>query len=152
MPGRVRAQPPVGPFKRRSTLQRHVQVVLARTSALLGKTVRETRFRTRFDAAIVALHRAGQRLRTRIGDIELAVRPRASFVGSVSTSCTPVSASMCLCPDRTRIEDPKRMMRPCTIPATHESGRPLHGAVMLVRMTAALMLTHAYASSLAAGG
>jgi K+/H+ antiporter YhaU regulatory subunit KhtT len=53
--------------------RRLVQVVLARSSVLLGKTVRATNFRKRFDAAIVALHRAGQRLRTRIGDIELQV-------------------------------------------------------------------------------
>lgn len=54
--------------------RRLVQVVMARTSDLLGKTVRETRFRRRFDAAIIALHREGQRIRQKIGDITLAVR------------------------------------------------------------------------------
>lgn len=53
--------------------RRLVQVVMARTSDLLGKSVRETRFRRRFDAAIIALHREGQRIRQKIGDITLAV-------------------------------------------------------------------------------
>eukprot|EP00892_Ulva_mutabilis_P002422 jgi/Ulvmu1/12180/UM085_0044.1 len=52
--------------------RRLVQVVLARTSNLLGKSVREARFRTQFNAAIVALHRDGHRIRQRIGDITLA--------------------------------------------------------------------------------
>lgn len=53
--------------------RRLVQVVMARTSDLLGKSVRETRFRRRFDAAIIALHREGHRIRQKIGDITLAV-------------------------------------------------------------------------------
>ena len=61
---------------------------MARTSPLLGKTVRETRFRTRFDAAIVALHRAGERLRTRIGDIELAVRS-LPLLHTAAAPCLP---------------------------------------------------------------
>lgn len=54
--------------------RRLVQVVMARTSELIGKTVREGKFRTRFDAAIIALHREGNRMRQKIGDIQLAVR------------------------------------------------------------------------------
>lgn len=54
--------------------RRLVQVVLARTSDLIGKTVKETRFRSRFDAAIVALHREGARQRQKIGDMQLVVR------------------------------------------------------------------------------
>jgi di/tricarboxylate transporter len=53
--------------------RRLVQVVLSRESSLIGKTVRETRFRSRFDAAIVAIHREGARQRQKIGDIQLAV-------------------------------------------------------------------------------
>lgn len=56
--------------------RRLVQVVIARSSVLVGSTVKETGFRTRFDAAIIAIHRAGERLRLRIGDIQLAVRSR----------------------------------------------------------------------------
>lgn len=64
----------VGKLKSHVLDRRLVQVVLARTSDLLGKTVRETRFRSRFDAAIIALHREGHRIRQKIGDITLAVR------------------------------------------------------------------------------
>ena len=65
--------------------RRLVQVVLARTSELLGKSVRETHFRSQFDAAIIALHREGQhRLRQTIGEIVLAVcflpQPRLELV------------------------------------------------------------------------
>eukprot|EP00892_Ulva_mutabilis_P000905 jgi/Ulvmu1/10815/UM069_0051.1 len=52
--------------------RRLVQVVLARTSDLLGRRVRDTAFRSRFDAAIVALHREGARLHQAIGDTVLA--------------------------------------------------------------------------------
>ena len=55
--------------------RRLVQVVIARTSELIGKTVRESKFRTRFDAAIIALHREGNRQRRKIGDIRIVVWP-----------------------------------------------------------------------------
>ena len=58
--------------------RRLVQVVLARTSDLLGRRVRDTRFRSRFDAAIIALHREGHRLHQPIGETTLAVRPSAA--------------------------------------------------------------------------
>lgn len=54
--------------------RRLVQIVLSRESDMIGKTVKENRFRSRFDAAIVALHRDGARKRQKIGDIQLAVR------------------------------------------------------------------------------
>lgn len=56
--------------------RRLVQVVLGRSSDLLGRRVRDTHFRSRFDAAIIALHREGSRLREHIGDTTLAVCPR----------------------------------------------------------------------------
>jgi Trk K+ transport system NAD-binding subunit len=59
--------------------RRLVQVVIARNSDLIGKTVRETKFRNRFDAAMVALHREGHRQRKQIGDIQLAVRFQSLF-------------------------------------------------------------------------
>jgi len=40
-------------------------------SDLIGKTVRESRFRSRFRAAIIAVHRSGHRLLSKVGDIEL---------------------------------------------------------------------------------
>jgi di/tricarboxylate transporter len=51
--------------------RRLIEVVVSLQSDLLFKTVRESRFRTRFNAAIVAVQRHGQRVISRIGDIEL---------------------------------------------------------------------------------
>ena len=42
--------------------RRLVQAVIARKGALVGKTVREARFRTRFGAAVIAVHREGKRV------------------------------------------------------------------------------------------
>eukprot|EP00955_Chlamydomonas_euryale_P113604 366227-Chlamydomonas_euryale.AAC.34 len=47
------------------------QVVVAMDSPLVGRSVRESRFRTKYNAAIVGVHRRGKRLRTKIGDIVL---------------------------------------------------------------------------------
>jgi len=51
--------------------RRLVEAVVAYNSPLAGKTVREAAFRTRFKAAIIAVHRSGERLSGKIGDIEL---------------------------------------------------------------------------------
>jgi di/tricarboxylate transporter len=48
-----------------------VEAVVAHGSALTGKTVREAAFRTYYRAAIIAVHRNGARLRSKVGDIEL---------------------------------------------------------------------------------
>jgi len=47
------------------------EVVVSHRSALIGRTVRDVGFRRRYDAAILAVHRAGERIQKRIGDIEL---------------------------------------------------------------------------------
>tara|TARA_B110000503_G_scaffold141813_1_gene236484 strand:- start:3125 stop:4891 length:1767 start_codon:yes stop_codon:yes gene_type:complete len=47
------------------------EVVVSFNSFLIGKKVKETDFRARFDAAIVAIHRNGERLSGKIGDMEL---------------------------------------------------------------------------------
>lgn len=48
-----------------------VEAVVAAQSPLLGKTVRETGFRTLYNAAIIAVHRHGERIRSKVGDIIL---------------------------------------------------------------------------------
>jgi di/tricarboxylate transporter len=48
-----------------------VEVVLTHHSSLIGRTVKKSDFRNRYDAAIVAIHRNGVRLTGRIGDVEL---------------------------------------------------------------------------------
>ncbi len=48
-----------------------VEAVIARTSPLVGSTVRESQFRTRFNAAIIAVHRNGEVVQRKVGDITL---------------------------------------------------------------------------------
>jgi di/tricarboxylate transporter len=48
-----------------------VEVVVSPNSSLADKTVKQTGFRGKFDAAIIAIHRNGEKLRGKIGDITL---------------------------------------------------------------------------------
>ncbi|MEM6330391.1 MAG: SLC13 family permease [Planctomycetota bacterium] len=47
------------------------EAVLSRTSPVIGRTVRDAEFRQRYNAAIVAVHRNGERLTNKIGNIRL---------------------------------------------------------------------------------
>ncbi|GMH35609.1 hypothetical protein BSKO_03477 [Bryopsis sp. KO-2023] len=51
--------------------RRLVQAVISPQSRLVGFTVKENQFRTRFHAAIIGVHRQGQRIKEKIGDIVL---------------------------------------------------------------------------------
>ena len=52
--------------------RRLVEAVLAAHSSLVGQTIRQSRFRTIYDAAILAVHRQGVRVtETKVGDIRL---------------------------------------------------------------------------------
>jgi di/tricarboxylate transporter len=51
--------------------RRLTEVVLSRTSPLIGLTVREGGFRQRYNAAVVAVHRNGVRLTNKVGSISL---------------------------------------------------------------------------------
>jgi di/tricarboxylate transporter len=48
-----------------------IEAVISNHSSIVGKTVKESGFRNRYDAAIVAIHRNGERISGKIGDIEL---------------------------------------------------------------------------------
>ncbi len=48
-----------------------VEAVLSDTSPMTGKSVREGRFRNRYDAAVIAVYRNGERIASKIGDIVL---------------------------------------------------------------------------------
>lgn len=48
-----------------------VEVVISRGFPQLGKTVRDMRFRNIYNAAIIAVARDGERIKTKIGDIQL---------------------------------------------------------------------------------
>jgi len=56
-------------------LERHrrilVEVVISPSSRLHGLSVKESKFRSKFDAAIIAVHRGGEHVREKIGDIIL---------------------------------------------------------------------------------
>ncbi|MBX3729500.1 MAG: SLC13 family permease [Candidatus Sumerlaeia bacterium] len=45
------------------------EAVVSNSSPIVGKSIREGRFRTRYDAAIIAVARNGERIRMKIGDI-----------------------------------------------------------------------------------
>lgn len=48
-----------------------VEVVVSSRSTLTGRRVKETNFRSRYDAAILGVHRQGKRVKGKIGDIHL---------------------------------------------------------------------------------
>ncbi len=51
--------------------RRWVEAVVSAQSPLAGKSVRQTKFRTRYNAAIIAVHRQGMRIPNKVGDITL---------------------------------------------------------------------------------
>ena len=51
--------------------RRLCEAVVSRSSPLTGQTVRESQFRSHYNAAIVAIHRNGERVTTKIGDVRL---------------------------------------------------------------------------------
>ena len=72
IPGLVPAADVTYEFHPHRRQMRHLsETVLSITSPLIGTTVREANFRQRYNAAVVAVHRAGARLSTKIGDIVL---------------------------------------------------------------------------------
>ena len=52
----------------------HYQAVIGAGSFLSGRTLKEIGFRSRYQAAVVAIHRAGQRVEAKLGDIDLRAR------------------------------------------------------------------------------
>jgi di/tricarboxylate transporter len=49
------------------------EVVIGAASPLLNRTLKEARFRGRYQAAVVAIHRAGQRVEAKLGEVPLRV-------------------------------------------------------------------------------
>jgi len=54
-----------------SDLLRTYEAVISPSSPLIGENVRESNFRSRYNAVIIAIHRNGERIRQKIGDIIL---------------------------------------------------------------------------------
>ncbi len=72
--------------------RRLTEVVLSPSSPLIGSTVRDGNFRQKYNAAVVAVHRSGARLTSKIGDIALAtgdtllLQTRSDFVSNYRNS------------------------------------------------------------------
>lgn len=49
-----------------------IEAVISNGSSLMGKKVKDTDFRNRYDAAIVAIHRNGEKLHGKIGEIKIS--------------------------------------------------------------------------------
>src|SRR5690606_17070333 len=72
IPGFVPATDTAYEFHSSSSAKRYLtEAVLSRTSPLIGQTLKEADFRRRYDAAVVAVHRNGSRLSSKLGDVEL---------------------------------------------------------------------------------
>jgi di/tricarboxylate transporter len=52
---------------------RFFEAVVGATSPLVGKTLKQIGFRSRYQAAVVAIHRAGQRVQAKLGTVRLRV-------------------------------------------------------------------------------
>lgn len=83
------------------------EIVVSFNSSLIGKQVMDTDFRARFDAAIVAVHRNGEKLRGKIGEMELrAGDVLLVFSGSDFLSRTKNNQAFYIL---THIEEPKNI-------------------------------------------
>jgi di/tricarboxylate transporter len=49
------------------------EVVIGAASPLVGRTLRSAQFRSRYQAAVVAIHRAGHRINAKLGEVELRI-------------------------------------------------------------------------------
>jgi di/tricarboxylate transporter len=57
------------------------EAVVGATSPLVGMTLRDVEFRGRYQAAVVAIHRAGQRVQAKLGDVRLRVGDTLLILG-----------------------------------------------------------------------
>ncbi len=60
----------IGMFSRKPHAE-VIEVVISHDSTLAGRTVKETNFRSRFDAAVVAIHRNSERITGKIGQVKI---------------------------------------------------------------------------------
>ena len=49
------------------------EVVLGQSSPVVGQTIRDSEFRGRYQAAVLAVHRAGRRVDSKLGDVQMRV-------------------------------------------------------------------------------
>ena len=66
------------------TRQAFFEVVLGSASELTGSTLKDTGFRGRYDAAVLAVHRAGHRVEAKLGDLQLRAGDTLLLLADVS--------------------------------------------------------------------
>lgn len=49
------------------------EAVIGEASPLVGRTLKDTKFRSSYQAAVMAIHRAGERVRSKLGEVQLRV-------------------------------------------------------------------------------
>lgn len=59
----------------------YFEAVIGSASPLVGKTVKEAQFRSRYLAAVVAVHRSGRRIESKVGDVPLRVGDTLLILG-----------------------------------------------------------------------
>jgi len=62
--------PTVGMLSHKKQLE-VVEIVVSHNSTLISKTVKEANFRGKYDAAVIAIHRNGERMSGKIGDVKV---------------------------------------------------------------------------------
>jgi di/tricarboxylate transporter len=60
----------IGMYSRKSKTEA-IEVVISYNSTLVGRTVKDSLFRSKYDAAVIAVHRNGERISGKIGDVRL---------------------------------------------------------------------------------
>jgi Trk K+ transport system NAD-binding subunit len=76
-----------------------IEAVVSNSCPLVGMTIREGRFRTVYNAAVIAVSRNGERLRQKVGDIEvqagdtLLLEAHPSFADQMRNRATSSSSA-----------------------------------------------------------
>ena len=71
IPGLISAEERHFPDSRKGLSQRFFEAVIAEDSPLAGSTLKSFGFRSRYDAAVISVHRAGQRIEMKLGKVVL---------------------------------------------------------------------------------
>ncbi len=70
----------LGMFNKRTKTEL-LEIAIAPNSTLISKTIKESNFRARFDAAILAIHRNGERISGKIGEVKLIAGDLLLLIG-----------------------------------------------------------------------
>ena len=88
------------------------EVVISHRSDLVGQTVKAAEFRRRFSAAILAVHRAGQRIEQKIGEIVLEPGDTLMLVASPGFRRAWQDSSSFFIVSELLVEPPPRYQKP----------------------------------------